>query len=111
VPVAASYRAEVENTVAYRLHTGAAAISQQLRGQPHSTLLILAKPAGLAQDQLAAIITSALNSATIDAERAGHLDTAQAAELTQYWSGQSTPDLVTEASYWYLHDLRPEAEP
>lgn len=104
VPVDNSYRADVENSVAERLHTTVAAIYLRLHGQPSSTLLVLAKPAGLAQDQLAAIITSALNSATSDAERAGHLDVAQAAQLTRYWSAQSTPDLITEASYWYLHD-------
>jgi hypothetical protein len=94
--------------IASRLHTSVAAIDQQLRSQPNSTLLNLAKPAGLAQDQLAAVITSALNNATTDAEQTGHLTVAQAVQLTHYWNSQSTPRLITEASYWYLHDpVRP----
>src|SRR3974390_959477 len=104
VPLDATYRTDLENVIASRLHTSVPAIHQQLGGQPNSTLLILAQPAGLAQDQLAALITSALNRATSDAERTGHLTATQAAQLTQYWNSQSTPNLITEASYWYLHD-------
>jgi hypothetical protein len=104
VPLDATYHADVENVVASRLHTSVAAIDQQLRAQSNSTLLIVAKPAGLAQDQLAASIISALEIATSDAQQTGRLSVAQAAQLTHYWNSQSTPNLITETSYWYLHD-------
>jgi hypothetical protein len=104
VPLDATYHRDFENVVASRLHTSVAAIDQQLRTQPNSTLLILAKPAGLAQDQLATLITFALNNVTSDAVQTGHLTVPQAAQLTHYRNSQSTPNLITEASYWYLHD-------
>jgi hypothetical protein len=104
VPLDASYHRDFENVVASRLHTSVAAIDQQLREHPDSTLQILAKPAGLAQDQLAALITFALKNVTNNAAQKGRLTVAQAAQLSQYWNSQSTGNLITEASYWYLHD-------
>ena len=106
-PVDATYRADVERIIAARLHLTVPQITQQLRTQPNSTLMNLTKPLGLAQDQLSAIIVSAFTTADNDAANTRGLTAAQADQLTRYWSSQPDADLITEASYWYLHDQAP----
>jgi hypothetical protein len=106
-PVDAAYRADVERIVATRLHLTVPDITHQLRAQPNSTLMNLAKPLGLAQDQLSATIASAFATADNDATLTRHLTTAQADQLTRYWSSQPDASRITEVSYWYLHDQTP----
>ena len=106
-PIDAAYKADVERVVAARLHLTVAQITQQLRAQPNSTLMNLAKPLGLAQDQLSTIIVSAFTTADNDTANARHRTAAQADQLTRYWSSQSDASLISEASYWYLHDPTP----
>ena len=101
--VDSAYKTAVESIIAERLHLTIATITQQLRAQPDATLMNLAKPAGLAQDQLSTLIVSAFNTADDNTVRAGHLTQPQADQLTRYWTSQTDASLITEASYWYLH--------
>lgn len=101
-PVAldADYRKTVEDGVAAALHSTPSQLSAQLRADPRLTLMSLAKPAGIAQDRLAAAILSALKDAA-DAEiRWGRWTAEQSDREKQYWNTQRQPDLISEVSRW-----------
>lgn len=102
VPLTARYRRQVEVAVATRLHLTRAAIRSQLRAAPGSTLMPLAKPAGLAEDQLAQTILRELNHATDAAVQSGTWTSRQARAEKRFWASQPAGNLITEISAWYI---------
>jgi hypothetical protein len=102
-PIAADarYRGRVEAGVADRLHLTPAAIEIQLRATPGSTLMNLAKPLGLAQDELGPIIIASLDHAADSQARSGRWTAAQADEEKRYWTSRSPGSLITEVSAWF----------
>jgi hypothetical protein len=96
------YRHLVEDEIAARLHLTLAAAAAQLRAAPGSTLMNLAKPNGLAEDQLASIILSTLNHADTQAVQSGAWTAIQAQDEKQFWASQPIDSLITGISEWYL---------
>ena len=72
-----------------------------LRATPGSTLMNLAKPLGLAQDDLGLIIIASLDRAADSEARSGRWTTAQAGAEERYWTAQSPGSLITEVSAWF----------
>lgn len=103
-PLDAAYRSDVERNIAAHLHLTPTAITSKLRAEPGATLLNLAKPLGLAQDQLASVVSSSLRDATGRAVQTERLTAQQGANEQQYWSAQDDGTLVSEVSYWFVHD-------
>jgi hypothetical protein len=103
--VDAAFRTDVERGIATRLRLTPAAIGNQLRAESGATLLNLAKPLGLAQDQLGSLVSDSLRDATTRAAQAGRLTPDQAASDERYWTAQDDGSLVSEASFWFVHDL------
>jgi hypothetical protein len=60
----------------------------------------LAKPAGIAQDELAAAILSALKDAADAAARSRRWTAEQSDREKQYWNTQTQPGLISEVSRW-----------
>jgi hypothetical protein len=102
-PVAVSLedRTAVEQQVAARMRLDPARIRAQLQADPNATLMTAAKPLGLAQDQLAAIILAALNDRADTALRSGTWTAPQASQQKQFWTAQPQPDLIAEISRWF----------
>jgi hypothetical protein len=102
-PIAADapYRGRVEAGVAGRLHLTPATIAARLRATPGSTLMNLAKPLGLAQDELGPIIIASLDHAADSEARSGRWTAAQADEEKRYWTSRSPGSLITEVSAWF----------
>ncbi len=102
-PIAADarYRDRVEADVAARLHLAPATIAAQLRATPGSTLMNLAKPLGLAEDDLGPIIIASLDRAADAEARSGRWTAAQAVAERRYWTAQSPGKLITEVSAWF----------
>ena len=100
-PVSLEDRTAVEQQVASRLHLDPAQVRAQLHADPNATLMTLAKPLGLAQDQLGAIILAALNDRADTALRSGTWTAQQANQEKQFWTAQPLPDLIAEISRWF----------
>ena len=102
-PVAADarYRGRVEADVAARLHLAPTTITAQLRATPRSTLMNLAKPLGLAEDDLGPIIITSLDHAADAEARSGRWTVAQAGAERRYWTAQPPGKLITEVSAWF----------
>lgn len=100
MPLDADYRKAVEDGVAAALHSTPSQLSARLRADPRLTLMNLAKPAGIAQDQLAAAILSALKDAADAEVRWGRWTAEQSNRETQYWNTQTQPGLISEVSRW-----------
>jgi len=98
IPAGAAYRRSVEVGIAARLHTTDA--NSQLRAAPGSTLEILAKPLGLAEDQLGTVTRASLDRAADAAVRSRRWTPAEARKEKRYWSTQSAPSLIAEVSTW-----------
>jgi hypothetical protein len=96
------YRHIVEARIAARLRLSTRAIRAQFRADPGSTLMNLAKPLGLAEDQLAATVTAALNHAADAAVQSGTWTARQARDEKRFWKAQPVDSLITEISEWYL---------
>jgi hypothetical protein len=102
-PVAAQAddRSAVCAQVAAGLHADPAQVTAALRADSNASLMTLAKPRGLAQDQLAELILAALRDRA-DARLRSRAWTAQQAEQDkQFWSAQPQPDLISEVSRWF----------
>jgi hypothetical protein len=100
IPEEKHYRTAVEQQVATYLHLDIPQLRTQLRSDPEATLMVLAKPLGLAQDQLAAVVLSALNDATDAAVGSGTWTAQQATREKKFWKIQTWPALITEISRW-----------
>ena len=102
-PIAADarYRGRVEAGVAARLHLAPATIAARLRATPGSTLMNLAKPLGLAQDELGPIIIASLDHAEDSEAHSGRWTAAQADAEKRYWTSRSPGSLITEVSAWF----------
>jgi len=100
IPAGAAYRRSVEVGIAARLHTTDANLRSQLRAAPGSTLEILAKPLGLAEDQLGTVTRASLDRAADAAVRSRRWTPAEARKEKRYWSTQSAPSLIAEVSTW-----------
>jgi hypothetical protein len=92
----------VEVAVASRLHLTRAAVASQLRAAPGSTLMNLAKPLGIAEDQLAAAIRRELNRTAGTAVQSGTWTSRQAGDEKRFWASQPAGSLITEISAWYI---------
>jgi hypothetical protein len=97
----ASYRAAVTQALATSLKLGDAQIRTELGADPNATLMGLAKPLGLAQDQLATTIRSALTAATAQKVHSSTWTPTQAAQLTSFWTAQTDPSVITQVSQWF----------
>ena len=95
------YRTAVQASVAYQMRLAPQQIRARLRADPNATLMTLTKPLGLAQDQLAAKILSALNEAADSAVRSGGWTIQQGIDEKQFWGAQPQPALITEVSRWF----------
>jgi hypothetical protein len=62
----------------------------------------LAKPLGLAEDQLGRIVLSSLNHAADAAVQSGRWTSRQGREEKRFWRSQSAASLITEVSAWYV---------
>jgi hypothetical protein len=104
-PVAADagYKDAAETRIAGSLHLTAAQVRAQLRANPGSGLENLAKPLGLAEDQLGRIILSGLDQAASQAAGSGRWTAGQAQAEKMYWARQSYTDLVTGVSSWFVN--------
>jgi hypothetical protein len=102
VPVDTRYRRSVEVEVAARIHLSRKTITSRLRATPGSTLMNLAKPLGLAEDQLGRIVLSSLNHAADTAVQSGRWTSRQAREEKRFWRSQSAASLIAEVSAWYV---------
>jgi len=102
-PIAADarYRGRVEAGVADHLHLTPATIAARLRATPGSTLMNLAKPLGLAQDELGPIIIASLDHAADSEAHSGRWTAAQAGAEKRYWTSRSPGSLITEVSAWF----------
>jgi hypothetical protein len=98
-----AYRAQVEARIAHDLHVSLRSIRSQLRAAPGSTLVSLAKPLGLAQDQLGAIVLTSLDHAVDAAVGSGRWTPAGARKEKRYWMAQSAPSLIAEISRWLVN--------
>lgn len=103
VAVDAAYKNVVETRVASSLHLSAAQVRAELRAAPGSGLENLAKPAGLAEDQLARIILSGLDDAASAASRSGRWTARQAQAEKMYWASRSSAALDTGVSSWFVN--------
>ena len=102
-PIAADarYRGRVETGVADHLHLTPATIAARLRATPGSTLMNLAKPLGLAQDELGPIIIASLDHAADSEAHSGRWTAAEAGAERRYWTSRSPGNLITEVSAWF----------
>jgi hypothetical protein len=96
------YRSAVEARIARMLHTSPADVRSKLSASPSSTLMNLAKPLGLAQDQLGAIVVRSLGDAARAAVRSGRRPPSAARKEQRYWEAQSAPSLIAEVSRWIV---------
>jgi len=103
VAVDAAYKDAVETRVAGSLHLTAAQVRAEIRANPGPGLENLAKPLGVAEDQLASIVLSALDNADSAASRSGTWTARQAKAEKMYWASQSYADLVTGVSAWFAN--------
>lgn len=103
VAVDAAYKNAVEARVASSLHLTATRVRAELRANPGSGLENLAKPLGLAEDQLARIILSGLDDAAGAASRSGQWTAGQAQAEKMYWANQSYATLDTGVSSWFVN--------
>jgi hypothetical protein len=62
----------------------------------------LAKPTGMAEDQLALAIRDDLNRAADEAVQSGTWTPRQARDEKRFWASQSDGSLITEISAWYV---------
>jgi hypothetical protein len=99
--IGAKYRSAVVLAVATDLGLTSAQIRTDLLDHPDSTLMNLAKPRGLAQDQLAGRIRTALTAATAQQVRSAVWTHAQAAQLNQFGASQADPSLISQVSQWF----------
>jgi len=103
VAVDVGYKSAVENRVADSLHLTAAQVRAELRATPGSGLENLAKPLGLAEDQLARIILSGLDDVASAAGHSGRWTAGQAQAEKMYWATQSDAALDTGVSSWFVN--------
>jgi hypothetical protein len=96
------YRRAVEIEVAARIHLTRKTITSRLRATPGSTLMNLAKPLGLAEDQLGRIVLSSLNHAAASGIQSGGWTVRQAREEKRFWKTQPAGSVITEVSAWYV---------
>lgn len=100
IAVSASFQHDVEASIAGHLHSTLASLHTQLAATPDSTLMNLAKPLGLAEDQLATIVRSSMDGATDASVRTGRWSHAQGAREKRYWATCGDPALIAEVSHW-----------
>lgn len=103
VAVDAGYKSAVETSVADSLHLTAAQVRAALRAAPGSGLENLAKPRGLAEDQLARYILSGLDGAASAAGHSGRWTARQVQAEKMYWASQSSAALDTGVSSWFVN--------
>lgn len=96
-----AYRSDVIETVAGAIHASPDEIRTELGRDTGATLMNVAKPLGLDQDQLAQILLSAVKEAGDAQVSAQTWTTQQAAQEQQFWAGQPEGSLIAEISRWF----------
>ena len=96
----ASYRTAAARQIAGALRLDQSELRTRLQADSSATLMTLAKPLGLAQDQLAEIVLAALNDAGDLYVRSGNWSQKQAEAEKAFWAAQTQGDLVAEVSRW-----------
>jgi hypothetical protein len=100
ITLPADYRTTALSAIASRLHTSTEALRTDLAA-PSAILMTLAKPLGLAEDQLAATLRSALTDTGQTEVRSGTWTQSQAAQVNAYWSAEPDPVMITQITQWY----------
>jgi hypothetical protein len=100
ITLPADYRTTARSAIATRLHTTIDALRTDLAA-PSMTLMTIAKPLGLAEDQLAGALRSALTDTGQTEVRSGTWTPSQAAQVNAYWAAETDPVLITQISQWY----------
>jgi hypothetical protein len=103
VAVDPAYENAVESRIADSLRLTVAQVRSQLRAAPGSGLENVAKPLGLAQDQLARIVLSGLDGAADSTGRSGRWTARQAQAEKMYWASQSFASLDTGVTSWFVN--------
>jgi hypothetical protein len=101
VALTAVYDETVKEQVAQGLHLTVAQVTAQLQADPAADLKRVAKPQGLAQDQLYRLIMNALQVAGDQMVSTGVWTQPQADEEMQYWRNQNAQSLITEITSWF----------
>lgn len=101
VPLTAMYDEIVKEQVAQGLHLTVAQVTAQLQADPAADLEGVAKPQGLAQDQLYTLIMNALQVAGDHMVSTSVWTQQQADEEMQYWRNQNQRPLIREITSWF----------
>jgi hypothetical protein len=101
IPLTAVYDETAKEGVAQGLHLTVAQVTAKLQADPVADLEKEAKPQGLAQDQLYALIVNALQIAGDHMVSTGVWTQPQANEEMQFWKNQNPQSLITEITSWF----------
>jgi hypothetical protein len=101
VTVPATMYAIVKAQVAQGMRLTVAQITTQLQADPNASLMTLAKPQGLALDQLHTMLINTLQSASDQSVRVGQWTQQQASDDMNYWKQRGQADLVNDITAWF----------
>ncbi len=102
VPLTAMYDESVKEQVAQGLHLSVAQATAQLQAEPTPDLRAVAKPQGLAQDQLYTLVLNALQMADDHMVSTDLWTQQQANDEMQYWKRQNQLSLINGVASWFL---------
>ena len=103
VAVDTAYKNAVETHIAGSLHSAVPQLRSELRASHGADLEYLAKPLGLAEDQLARIVLAGLDDALAAASRSGRWTARQVQAEKMYWASQPYAALITGVSSWFVN--------
>lgn len=101
VPLTATYDEAVKEQVAQGLHLTVAQVRTQLQANPTGDLMQVAKPQGLAQDQVYRLLMNALQIAGDHMVSSGAWTQQQADKETQYWRSQNVQSIIDGVTGWF----------
>lgn len=96
------YDETVEDQVAKGLHLTVAQVTAQLQAEPTLDLRGVAKPQGLAQDQLYRLVLGALQTTDDRMVSSGIWTKHQADEEMQFWTQLDQVSLLNGVARWFL---------
>jgi hypothetical protein len=96
------YDETVKDQVAQALHLTVAQVTAQLQAEPSPDLRGVAKPQGLAQDQLYRLVLGALQTADDRMVSSGVWTRHQADDEMQYWTQQDQVSLLNGVARWFV---------
>lgn len=101
--ISTSFKIDVATRVVTRMHLSLSDVRRELRAVRGSTIMNLAKPLDVTEDQLAGRCFQSLEMATNDLRSSGRLSATQAETENQYWKSVSWGSLISEISYWIVN--------